>query len=1539
MAVKSYTHQPGPDETVAVVGMACTFPDAPDLATFWRNIIHKHDAVGDAPPERWDPDRFYDPHSQDGTKLYAKRGGYLDSPFQFNPAEFGIMPKAVDGGEPDQFLVLKTAADAMRDAGIEPGGAANDRTAFILGRGSYLSAGAFNLVQRTFIVDQTVRLVGQMHPDMPDDALSDLRGGLMASLKPFDAETAPSVMPNITAGRVANRLGLMGPNYTIDAACASSLYAVDAAISGLLSGRSDLALAGGVHIFNNIPFLNVFCTLGAMSHQDQIRPFDENADGMLPGEGAGVVVLKRTSDARRDGNRIYAVIRGVGSSSDGRGISVAAPKVEGEVLALERAYQAAGVSPATIGLIEAHGTATTVGDTAEIKSLTTVFGKKTDIAARHCALGSVKSMIGHAMPAAGIASLIKTVLSLYHKVLPPTLHCERPNSKFELETTPFYVNTETRPWFRMDGETPRRAGVNAFGFGGVNAHVVLEEYEPPAEDQAALPAVSATGADASCGLAWDTMLFLLSDVSRAGLVTACNNLLATLDNNPSMDIVDFMALSHGLLRRYTPDEQRLAVIADSAEDLAKKLDYAVTRLQAPNCKKIKDIKGIYYFGSPLGKTGKVVFMFPGEGAAYTNMMMDLCLQFPAVRDAFDTMNMTIAGREKKSRYLPSQFIFPATLLSEAEAGALEDEFWKVDSGLQAILTSSLAMLDLLDGFDIKPDMMVGHSAGEYSSWIAAGILDKDDLYANQEKIAAIYADHRHDVDTAMVAVSAGIKKVGPVLETIEGEIYMSNDNCPHQVVVLGETGAMERFKAALTEARLMYTDLPSREVHHTPMAEHQAEPLRTVFSALRVSAAEIPVYSPFTAAPYPAMSDDIIDLMVRYWLNPLRFRQTVDAMYADGARIFIEVGPGNNLCGFVDDILRGKSFMSVPANTSRRSGTAQLCHLLGMLAAQHVNVNLAPLLTAQQASVQDDALDDGAAGKMSMTVPMDLGLPELHLDETTLAAWRDRIKPVEKKAPAADTPASASTDGPPVAESTERHHLEMHEQPLNQSETGRSRVMKQYMDTMSKFLGLQKEMTMALAAGNKPKAPDGGGTIPSRGPMIGRVTVADIPSRVCIERHIDLRGDVFLYDHPFGGDVSLVDDRLSPLIVTPLALNVEMMTEAAAQLFAGKVVTGIKNVKASRWVVVDEDDGVQLTVEARAKGDKTAETALYDRSAGNTPSTEGTVMVDIGYPPPETGALAPAALADTDAVNRARAMYSEKLMTHGPRFQVITAIIHTEQNEMIAGLRTPDTYGLFASGDKGSFLINPLLLDACAQITGYWAQHTLNERFITFPAGLGEARFVSPPPGGGDRLWCRMRIRDITDYFVRSDLTIVHGNGNIWARVTGWTHRRFELPLELYRFWRYPCREVISRVSRDARDGNGLQCTASYYGNIKGTVWQKAIGYLYLNRAERRQYGEKLRKGDDTVQWLSERIAAKDAVRTFAQEHRGIWLAPADIAIARGENGFLVPKSSSVPGIEDQIRLSATHSPDSVTVKVNSIKASQHYSTTATTEQEVMQHG
>jgi acyl transferase domain-containing protein len=474
--------------------MAAVFPGAGDVATFWRNIVKGVDATSEVPAGRWDVDVFYRTQQAGGRArqgrsdpvagaIYCRRGGFVDEFATFDPTAFGIMPMAVDVAEPDQLLTLRLAAEAFDDAGGLDGFRDSledtSKIGVVLGRGGYPSSGYERFDQRVKTTAQVAVTLREVLPGLPEADVERVRAAFEARLGPERPEATIGLVPNLAASRVANRLDLRGPAYTIDAACASSLVAVDAAVRDLLSGRADAMVAGGSHIAHGSTFWSVFSQLGALSPSERIRPFDRRADGILIGEGVGMIVLQRLDDALRAGRRVYAVIRGCGTASDGRTSSLMAPSPAGQELALRRAWADAGLdpgAPGAVGLIEAHGTATPAGDAVELGTLTRVFGTGTGTAAPPIGVGSVKSMIGHAMAAAGIAGLIKAVLALHHRTLPPTLHCDEPHPGFEGST--LAPVRQAAEWEPVAGQL-RRAGVDAFGFGGINAHVVLEEAPDP----------------------------------------------------------------------------------------------------------------------------------------------------------------------------------------------------------------------------------------------------------------------------------------------------------------------------------------------------------------------------------------------------------------------------------------------------------------------------------------------------------------------------------------------------------------------------------------------------------------------------------------------------------------------------------------------------------------------------------------------------------------------------------------------------------------------------------------------------------------------------------------------------------------------------------------------------------------------------------------------------------------------------------------------------------------------------------------------------
>jgi acyl transferase domain-containing protein/phosphopantetheinyl transferase len=1067
---------------IAIIGMACLFPGAPNLGAYWRNIVAKVDAIGE-PPEEWLSGAAAPEPGADG-EIYCRRGGYLGDLARFNPIEYGIMPNSVDGADPDQFLALRVAHEALADAGYVDRPLSRERTEVVLGRGAYINRGYGNLMQQGQVLDQTMRILRPFLPDRSAEELAAIRRELKASLPPFSAETAAGLVPNIVSGRIANRMDFMGPSFTVDAACASALIALDIAVRDLLTHRCDAAVVGGVQASTPPPIHTIFCTLGALSRKNQIRPFDRGADGTMLGEGVGVVVLKRREDAERDGDRIYAIVKGVGSASDGRALGVLAPRLEGEVLAVRRAYEVSGISPRTIGLIEAHGTATPVGDATEIQALRQVFGQR--VGAPSCALGSVKSMIGHTLPAAGVAGLIKAALALYHKVLPPTLHCEEPDPRLELDQSPFYLNSETRPWIHGSVDAPRRAGVNAFGFGGINAHVVLEEYT------GARPAAASVGgldAPASVDLhdEWDSEVLILAGDSREDLTGRGEALLRSLGDRPAVALKD-LAYTLNVAEARADAVTRLAIVAATVAEARDKLAHALGRLRDRTCARIKERSGIYFFAEPLGGEGKLAFLFPGEGSQYVNMLADLCMHFPEVRASFDLIDRAFADHARG--YLPSQLIFPPP--DDGGAAAAEERLWQMDAGAEAVFVASHALHGLLTRLQIRPDAVVGHSTGEYSALLAAGAVEVKDETEFVRKIGdlnAIYERMTREgrIPTAVLVAVGGADPslVASLVAASAGALSVAMDNCPHQVVLCGPdatlAGAMEPLRRAGAICKL----LPFDRAYHTPRFAEVSDAFRAFFASLRVKAPRIDLYSCVTAAPYRTEPDEIRELGVAQWTRPVRFRETITAMHEAGVRLFVEVGPRSNLTGFVDDILHGKPYAAIASNVTRHSGITQLHHLLGLLAAHGVSMRLDPLYARRTPKALSLAGDDGPGTRERPgALRLSLGLPAMTLKADRHTRSQKDPAPIVSGGRPADHGHSANgaAHEPAVAPVAATHAepaptvdraapvVPMPPLPARTSSPAAARAVRAHLETMEAFLRTQEDVMRAYLQRSRPSA-------------------------------------------------------------------------------------------------------------------------------------------------------------------------------------------------------------------------------------------------------------------------------------------------------------------------------------------------------------------------------------------------------------------------------------------------------------------------------------
>lgn len=1523
-----------PGQDVAIVGMACVFPGAKNLQSYWENILNKVNAVGDPPPD-WESELFYDPQSEANDRVYSIRGGYLGKLAEFNPVEYGIMPSSVDGGEPDHFLALRAAHEALADAGYPKREIPRQRAEVIIGRGTYVNRGNTAAIQHGIVVDQVIRILQQLHPEHSSEELASVREKLKASLPPFHAETAPGLFPNLISGRISNRLDLMGPNLIVDAACASSLIAVDLGMRDLLSGRCDLAIVGGVHASTPPPIVMIFCQLKAISRRGEIRPFDSQADGTLLGEGVGMVVLKRRANAERDGDRIYAIVKGIGTASDGRALGLLAPRVEGEELALRRAYEAAAVSPGTVGLLEAHGTATPVGDVVEIDALRRVFGPRQGDLPR-CALGSAKSMLGHLMPASGIAGLIKTALALYHKVLPPTINCDDPNPKLELEKSVFYINTEARPWIH-GSEEPRRAGVNAFGFGGINAHAVLEEYATP-------PGMREPP---SLCHRWESEVLVISGHSREELIQEAERILQWLSSPElSLEDISLKDLAYTLNVATPLKPCRLTLVASSLADLQNKIERAVKRLRDSRTKRIREVEGVYYFDKPLAGRGKIAFVFPGEGSQYTNMLADLCVHFPVVRKPFDLMDRASAVYTRG--YLSSQVIFPPPLTEKQKSNQSgEGRLWDMDSGAEAVFTANQALNALLEQLEIRADAMVGHSTGEHSALLAAGVVRTANDGEFIEHVRGIYAvyealQQKTTIPEGVLVAVGGARweLLESMVEQSGGQLHVAMDNCPHQVVLCGTQEAMAGAIQKLQQQLAICQPLNFARAYHTPWFEVFCEGLRSYFARVDIGASKVDLYSCVTADRFPPEPDSIRSLVATQWARRVRFRETVERMYSDGVRIFVEVGPRGNLTGFLDDTLKGREYIAIPANVMHRSGITQLNHLLAQLSAHGVPMSLERLYERrlpQKVDIGAAAMSSQKPKRSPRSMPLRMGLQPLRLPP-------DFALPRSKSAqPPSHQPPEISPPTPPqnLTASTGYFPDPSRGQPQVPASLaslpgrtaaglpGRSAVMQEHLNTMEQFLKVQSQV-MGDYLRNTGRLPRGGEVMAreavSSGPEISPVAVGAtvqagnapvLPGLSGVEAHPFLDAvtklipgeeaiatrsfdvwerDILFQDHTLGRRVSTFDATLLALPVLPLTISMEILAEGGALLQPGKVLVGMRKIRTYRWITLEEP-GTAIQVSAQVKADSPCEVDVRIRElrggkeASGPVLIEGTMVFADDYPSAQQAGTF--ALQHESPSTWAPELLYAGAMFHGPSFQVVKSVDRFGTDGGTATMETLPRMNLFRSQEKPLFQTEPVLLDGAGQVVGYWVKEKLGATRDIFPYSLKSLDLFAPPPEPGVRVECRVRPQ-MGETQMSSDIDLVFSDGRLFARLEGWENRCFHQPANFLQLRISPRESQLSSPWEIATLGlaptEEVSCCRlggfpQEFLEDYGSIWLKVLAHIVLGRKEREVWSNLNGAFKRRREWLLGRCVAKDAVRLLLKKTFGVSLCPADVEILSDEFG------------------------------------------------------
>jgi len=966
-------------EPLAIVGMSCMFPKAQSVEDYWANIKEKVDAIREVPADtHWDPKDFFDTDKKKPDHVYAKTGGFLD-PVDFNPGEWGIAPSDLDAIDTSQLLSLVVAQGALVDAGYTTGREFNrDNVSVVLGL-----TGTLELVVPlgARLGHPTWRRAMQhagIAPEITEEVIKNIGKAYVG----WQENSFPGLLGNVAAGRIANRLNLGGTNCVVDAACGSALSAVNLAAMELWTGKTDMAITGGVDTFNDIFMYMCFCKTPALSATGHARPFSVDNDGTILGEGIGMVVLKRLSDAERDGDRIYATLNSVGTSSDGKGKAIYAPSAEGQVKALRRAYEQAGVSPRDISLIEAHGTGTGAGDEVEVNALKEIYGQA-DNGRPWCALGSVKSQIGHTKAAAGSAGLIKAALALYHKVIPPTIKVSKPAKALTSENVPFYLPDQIRPWVTDDGR-PRYAAVSALGFGGSNFHVVVSEYDQEKH-----------GWDWARG----TELFTFSGKNTADIKTALNK-LAQAKNARQIR----MAAAESRRDFNHKDTCRLTFVVDAGTDLNKLIGEITAQLD----KNVESGRFVLPNGVCFSQNHDVKpigVIFPGQGAQYPGMSRELVCASPEAFTVLEESTKEIGAIDATGNNL-IDYVFPRPTY-DAEKDKLNDERLRAtDIAQPAIGAIALGQFKALEAFGVEANCFAGHSYGELVSLCAAGAFDSAALARISRKRGQLMAQGKGDRG-GMIAVAAERSAVEAVIAETGLQLVVANHNSPAQVVLSGPTAEIEKSKNIFKDRKLRATVLNVAGAFHSSFVADAAEPFHAFLADEKFSKLKCPVYANTTAEVYPSKAEAAKKLLGFQLANQVRFVEIIEKMYADGIRTFIEAGPGGKMTGLIKAILEGRecTIIALDSSAGKRSGLHDLGRVLAQLAAMGYQLDLnrwqngAEWLAAQPKD-----------GKPKLTFPVS---GANYKSKTQLQAMAEIAKP----APVRVTAAAASVQAPqaPVA--------------------------------------------------------------------------------------------------------------------------------------------------------------------------------------------------------------------------------------------------------------------------------------------------------------------------------------------------------------------------------------------------------------------------------------------------------------------------------------------------------------------------------------------
>ncbi len=896
---------------IAIIGMEGILPGAESIQKYWNNILNSVNAIREIPKERWDWRLYYDADRSAKDKVYSKWGGFVED-MVFDPTRYGMPPKSIESVDPMQLMALEIAFRTLADAGYQDRYFERDKASVIIGA----SGGAGDVGIQYGLRAELPRFQG------------GLPNSVAERLPEWTEDTFAGILLNVIAGRIANRLNFGGVNYTTDAACASSLTAVYQGVNELIAGRSDLVVAGGVDTVQGPFGYLCFSKTQALSPRGRCNTFDTSADGIVISEGIAMILLKRLADAERDGDRIYAVIKGIGASSDGRAKGLTAPLPAGQMSAMRRAYEQAGFGPDTVELFEAHGTGTVAGDTAELESTISML-KEAGARPHNSVVGSVKTMIGHTKATAGVAGLIKAALSLHHQVLPPHFGVKQPNQVLQQPDCPLYLIDQPMPWL-VETDRPRRAASSAFGFGGTNFHAVLEEYSGEYRPQLR----------SAVAQQWPAELLLFGADGRSSLIDLLSRLHDQLKITNDIELRD---IAYSLAKDWRYCEESIAIVAEDFDDLLKKVSGVLDFLQD----KIQDLPVGIYHGNSSQPAGEVAVLFSGQGSQYPGMAQEVALHFPVfaqtLAEADDILNERFFSRFGDGVRL-SHFILPRGAYDSDKKRDAAKALTSTDVAQPALGAVGAGYWRLINSFGLYPEMLGGHSYGEFAALFASGHYDFATLMALSEARGRYIVDNVRDAGAELGTMAAVQADRAEVEKTISGvaDVIIANHNAPRQSIISGSKESVSDAVEKLSEKGIKAGLIPVAAAFHSSFVQAAQANLADLIENTTWHKGTIQVYSNTVGDKHSGDIEEIKQTMAKHLVKPVEFVSQIEAMYRDGARIFLELGPKTVLTGLVGRILNERPHKAVSVD-GIKGGVTGILNTFGQLTCAGIRLDTVKL--------------------------------------------------------------------------------------------------------------------------------------------------------------------------------------------------------------------------------------------------------------------------------------------------------------------------------------------------------------------------------------------------------------------------------------------------------------------------------------------------------------------------------------------------------------------------------------------------------------------